>query len=105
MIRIGYLYISGVNTIYGDNFEEITLDEFFGNLEKKYGNKYNVMYHNKTPYYGSYFHIIYDGRIFYFKLSDAESEDYELGKYNNVTIRLKKIVDKQNAINKSEEEL
>ena len=101
---VSLVKITGLNTIYGGELGEITLDEFLGNLEKKYGNEYNVMYY-KSPYSGSYFSIIYGGKKYYLNLNDIETKDYELGKYNNVTIRLKKLVDRQNAINKSEEEL
>ena len=40
---VSLVKITGLNTIYGGELGEITLDEFLGNLEKKYGNEYNVM--------------------------------------------------------------
>jgi len=95
------LRISELGTVCGDNFEILT-NKFLKKLEKNYqSDAYNVSYNEKD----NNFDITYDGIEYILELDTETMKHYLEGNYNNITLRLKKIINAElDLIEKNEKE-
>ena len=83
------LKITGYDTIKGKNFEEIPLSNFLKTLEKnKNNNKYNIEYDNENKI----FIIVYKEKRYSLEFNDITMNNYELGNFNSITLKLNKLV-------------
>ena len=102
------LAISDFETIYGEGFQEILLDKFIKKMEKKIlKNNGNNKFYPYAFYYeneNKRFKLVYKGIKYYLKLDEEVMLDYSLGIYNNITLKLKDLVDKFDEILNEEKE-
>lgn len=91
------LIISDLDTIYGDNFDEMTLYQFLSKLRKNIkSSDYGVSYDEEN----NRFIVIYEGEKYNLVINDKVMNDFVLGKYNNLTYELKKLSTYQKDIDK-----
>ena len=85
------LIITPYNTINNDYFDEMPIKDFFEKFkENKDRNNYDLKYDTENKV----FIIQYGGYVKYvLKLDKIAIENYELGKYNDITYELKQLVD------------
>lgn len=94
--------ISSFQTVYGENFEEVTLKDFFAKLEKNIeSNDYNVNYDEKT----NRFIITYAGTSYILELDEKTANNYILGIYNDITLLLRKLANLEDKVTKKNDNI
>lgn len=94
--------ISSFQTVYGENFEEVTLKDFFAKLEKNIeSNDYNVNYDEKT----NRFIITYAGINYILELDEKTANNYILGIYNDITLLLRKLANLEDKVTKKNDSI
>ena len=96
------LKISELGIVYDNNGFEMILDDFFKKLEKNIKREdYNVLYNEKN----NNFDITFDGTNYVLELDSEIMKNYIEGKYNNITLRLKKLSNTELDLKKKKKEI
>lgn len=98
------LRLTSFNTIIGDNFQEMFVEDFFKIMNNKLGDNYAVYYEERN----NRFIIIFDGSEYYLTLDKITMDNYAFGNYNDFTFKLRQLVDRIQGIeqkNGDEEEI
>ena len=84
------LRLTSFNTIVGDNFDEMFVDEFFEIMNTKLGDNYAIYYEE----YNNRFKVLFDGMKYYLILDKITMDNYGFGNYNDFTFKLRQLVDR-----------
>ena len=99
---INHLKITEYDTVIGTNFEEIPLNKFLKKIEKNINKKeYSISLNEEDKT----INCIFKGKKYILDLDNTIMKDFILNNNNYPLTRiLKQLIDKQNGINKTEEE-
>jgi len=93
------LTISKFGTICGKNFTEMFIDDFINEIENNLNDKkYDIRYNESK----NEFVVIFNEQRYILKLDNETMKKYATGNYDQLTLRIKKIIDK--AISREERE-
>lgn len=93
------LTISKYGTICGKNFTEMFIDDFINEIENNLNDKkYDIRYNESN----NEFIVIFNEQRYILKLDNETMNNYATGKYNSLTSRIKRIIDKE--ISRDQEE-
>lgn len=96
------LTISKFGTICGKNFTEMFIDEFFNKIENNLEDKkYDIRYNESN----NEFIVIFNEQRYTLKLDNETMNNYATGKYNPLTLRIKKIIDKETSREQEEKDI
>ena len=100
--NISTLRISELGIVFDNNGFEMIIDDFFKKLEKNIKREdYNVLYNEKN----NNFDITFDGTNYVLELDSEIMKNYIEGKYNNITLRLKKLSNTELDLKKKKKEI
>ena len=96
------LTISKFGTICGKNFTEMFIDEFLNKIENNLEDKtYDIRYNESN----NEFIVIFNEQRYILKLDNETMNNYATGKYNPLTLRIKKIIDKETSREQEERDI
>lgn len=96
------LTISKFGTICGKNFTEMFIDEFLNKIENNLEDKkYDIRYNESN----NEFIVIFNEQRYILKLDNETMNNYATGKYNPLTLRIKKIIDKETSREQEEKDI
>ena len=101
------LRLTSFDTIVGDDFKEMRVEDFFKILDENLGDSYTIRC-SSTIYNGQFRHmfkIIFENEVYYLLLDKEIMDNYALGIYNNFTSKLKKLVDRVQMLEQRKNEL
>lgn len=96
------LTISKFGTICGKNFTEMFVEEFLNKIENNLNDKkYDIRYNESN----NEFIVIFNEQRYILKLDNETMNNYATGKYNPLTLRIKKIIDKETSREQEEKDI